>query len=397
MDWTLILFGVYFGLAILAVIYDGVLFAALRGEFLVWHAIACVAFAVMAVGAISELSIPFIAEDSARRALRLVGSDLALAVGGPFIAAYVEKGMIGPRLTKALRMTMPVILASTILVLGLGRVPELLMARNLMFLACLGLTVSALLIALMRGSRAAKFLSLAWSAGLGVCGWYLYSNIVLQQPMQNWTEKMLVAIAFDIIVSSAGIADRFVILKRDLDQVREAEMYARDAAITDPLTQLRNRRGLALRFKAEDRDRPRGLAIIDLDHFKHINDTYGHDVGDDVLVAVAGALQGKNRFAARLGGEEFALILFGDDWEMEAEDARQSVRVAVAHKVGQVATQVTASAGLTAIKRGMNFSDLLRTADRALYQAKRRGRNRIQLASVGDYEIGTIERPSQAA
>ena len=376
MDWNSIIFGAFLGLVMLPVIYDVGLYLVMRGEFLIWHGMRAVAIVVMALAGSSAVLPGAFDTEHMRWLLNLLSTDLSIAVSGPFLVAYVEKDKIAPRLALALRLCLPAVLIGTMLKIGFPDDALLSYARNTVFLGVLILLIWGLGQALFRGSRAARYQATAWSAVFAVCGYALYSELVLLDGWDLWLQAILSAIALEIVVTAAGIADRFMVLKRERDEARQREAVAQDASITDPLTQLRNRRGLSRRFAAGDRDPPRAVAILDIDHFKRINDTFGHDVGDEVLVAVARALLGRNRFAARLGGEEFALILFGKDWQRDIDEARRAVSHYVRMEVEEIDWLVTASAGVVAAEADMPFSDLMRAADQALYEAKEGGRDR---------------------
>lgn len=159
------------------------------------------------------------------------------------------------------------------------------------------------------------------------------------------------------------------------------------AALTDAMTGMQNRRYFddALReYLGEFRKigRPIGLLIIDLDHFKQVNDTHGHDVGDDVLRAVARCLGEFTRFhdvVARLGGEEFAVVAPNMDEHMLIKLAER-IRKAIATLTvtsGNVTLRVTTSIGLAVWDGKESAEDFFRRTDRMLYQAKRNGRNRV--------------------
>lgn len=159
------------------------------------------------------------------------------------------------------------------------------------------------------------------------------------------------------------------------------------AALTDALTGMHNRRYFddALREYIEEFrriNRPVGLMLLDLDHFKQVNDTYGHDVGDEVLRAVATCLKGVTRYhdvAARLGGEEFAVVAPNMDGERLTKFAER-IRGAIANmavQTGNTRLNVTTSLGLAVWDGSETAEEFYRRADRLLYQAKSMGRNRI--------------------
>jgi diguanylate cyclase (GGDEF)-like protein len=154
--------------------------------------------------------------------------------------------------------------------------------------------------------------------------------------------------------------------------------------LTDPLTGVGNRRLLRLRLADEilraDRFR-RGLTAVffDLDHFKRINDSYGHDVGDAVLIQVAASLGANLRqsdLVARYGGEEFVILLAETRLD-EALTLVERMRNAVAElKIPGLPGRITLSAGLAQWREDEHGDALLRRADQALYRAKEAGRNR---------------------
>ena len=162
-------------------------------------------------------------------------------------------------------------------------------------------------------------------------------------------------------------------------------------ALNDPLTGLLNRRGMEQAlftvYALTVRKHLEVSAIaIDIDHFKRINDTYGHDGGDIVLKAVAQLLVRTRResdVCCRLGGEEFVLVLPDtprQDATALAEHIREDLQAQVI-EVGQASVRVTSSFGVASQSGKYDLDALLKDADKALYKAKERGRNRVVSAS----------------
>jgi diguanylate cyclase (GGDEF)-like protein len=162
-------------------------------------------------------------------------------------------------------------------------------------------------------------------------------------------------------------------------------------AVTDPLTSAFNREFLQTRLPAEiesalDRDRPLSIALVDVDHFKAVNDQHGHGVGDAVLAEVARRLRGAIRggdLLVRYGGEEFLVVLpkadAGRAWEV-GERMRQRV-CERAFDVGDgLALLLRVSVGIAQWRIGEKMPELIERADVALYDAKQRGRNRVEVA-----------------
>jgi diguanylate cyclase (GGDEF)-like protein len=165
-------------------------------------------------------------------------------------------------------------------------------------------------------------------------------------------------------------------------------------AITDELTGLVNRRRFldALRSEITRGERLGGrlsVVLADLDDFKLINDRFGHHAGDEVLLAFADLLRGHGRnvdVAARLGGEEFAILLPEtgiDGAQAGAERLRRSLaerRIQLGE--GEDVVTVTASFGVAELVEGQSVDNLLRAADGALYRAKEQGKNRVEVAGA---------------
>lgn len=160
-------------------------------------------------------------------------------------------------------------------------------------------------------------------------------------------------------------------------------------ALVDPLTGLSNRRGFMVDgnrvlHEALAAGHPVSLWLLDVDHFKRVNDTWGHVVGDEMLKRVAGQLREDleaQHICARIGGEEFAVIqsgVFPDGAAMMADRARESI-AGLVHQVGQDLVRVTVSIGTSSYPAdGSSLAALLAASDQRLYAAKQAGRNRVR-------------------
>ncbi|WP_291270618.1 diguanylate cyclase [Geothrix sp.] len=182
-------------------------------------------------------------------------------------------------------------------------------------------------------------------------------------------------------------------LKLLQDELREMNVQLEALSVTDVLTGLANRRRLMTRLEEEvQRARryktPLSVVMIDIDHFKQVNDSYGHAMGDEVLRNIGAMLKASLRttdLAARYGGEELTLVLPHTDIPAAlqvAENLRQKFSE-MDHVLDGVTIRKTASMGLAA-RDGQgempDAEDLLKHADEALYRAKQGGRNRVEVA-----------------
>jgi diguanylate cyclase (GGDEF)-like protein/PAS domain S-box-containing protein len=177
-------------------------------------------------------------------------------------------------------------------------------------------------------------------------------------------------------------------------------------AIVDPLTGLFNRRYMEESFereifRAKRREAPIGVIMVDLDHFKRINDNFGHEAGDLMLVSLAGLLKKNIRredIPCRFGGEEFLLIMPEtslDITRQRAEMLRELISAMEVKHLGLSLGKVTASFGVACYpNNGASVEEVVRAADAALYRAKEGGRNRVELAN-GKTSSTTNPQPSE--
>ena len=192
--------------------------------------------------------------------------------------------------------------------------------------------------------------------------------------------SLLVVMASGMFLSTLAIAYRVYRLGRERDEARDAEVAARLLADTDPLTGLLNRR--AFLRQAIGRPGAQTLLIADLDHFKSINETIGHDGGDEVLRVFARALEKvvpPGALVARIGGEEFAVIAAAEAGLSPRGmlDLLRAVRMPY-----DIAVTTSIGTCTGALERETDWKALYRQADRALYAAKAAGRDRARDAGA---------------
>lgn len=229
--------------------------------------------------------------------------------------------------------------------------------------------------------------SLRWALGLTFdwLGWIecLAIPIVVGAP-----------IAVYIFTQAEKLQKTHEKLEQSFADLAKAHEQLSFVASHDQMTGLLNREGF-LRHVEEQRERSEGhyLLIVDADHFKSVNDRYGHPKGDEALVKIARALQYAVRrkdIVGRIGGEEFAILLVSvsrDEAAQMAELIRRQVQCIPWQTEDQDGSSLTVSIGGAEVGRNrVKFPEVMRQADRCLYEAKRQGRNRVSF----DYVLSAV-------
>jgi diguanylate cyclase (GGDEF)-like protein len=306
-----------------------------------------------------------------------------------FLLAFVRMREFAPRLQQ-------VVFGYVVLigvVLGLGMLPfesVMRLARVLVNpLLALGalLLPAAALMAWRHGSRYGGYFLLGWVPLMAAT---FASSMQTAGAFSHWTwldDALLPAGAFEGLVLAIGLADRALAQRR---RFRETEQLS----MVDPLTGLINRRAWELQFKPlVARADHAGLRVyvlfVDLDHFKSLNDHFGHRAGDQALIDVASVMRSivpSPGLVCRYGGEEFVAALVVDN-SAAARSIAETLRAAVASlsiPVDAKGHTLTLSIGLARHGRGDAADDTVEQADNAMYRAKAGGRNRVMALSDGE-------------
>lgn len=179
------------------------------------------------------------------------------------------------------------------------------------------------------------------------------------------------------------------------EKLQEALQLVKLDASTDALTGLANRRALNELLEqqiqaAKKGGAPFSVLMVDIDYFKKINDTYGHNIGDDTLRAFAFRVRNylhQTDICARYGGEEFVVVLLGTTFEKALEIAeRLRSGIAETNLLSEPRIKITVSIGVAAYIDGQTIDDLIKTVDKAVYLAKRGGRNQVRSLDAMNYD-----------
>jgi diguanylate cyclase (GGDEF)-like protein len=388
-------------------IYNLALAVAARRMYLVWHGLW--ALCVFAWGLVWSQAALIVVPRIAGTVSSQIGTFLAcLAVAIATISVMtaltdalsrrIRVGVMGLGALVAL-LGIPLAILTGPAIIPLANVLAFLTLANLLAVA------ACMARAWRRGSIEARDLSKAWAIPMAVLALTMVVDLDTQLFGGGSQIAVLFASAFQSMWLALAVTRRLARLRTELDAARAAEVALAELANRDPLTGLFNRRGFVARLYhlcAAAPATPLGLLLIDVDLFKSINDRFGHEAGDTVLRAMASyfrELEADGNFTGRMGGEEFIIAAPGLS-AFALEQFAERVRAAIeALDHGEVSRHrpVTASIGVARGTTATPFQKLYASADRALYEAKHAGRNRVVFpASDNDGSREMMERDQLA-
>lgn len=308
---------------------------------------------------------------------------LAAMLSIDFTRQFLDLPHAAPRLDRVLAHASWPLVALAVLVLvpwigSMGRLEDIL---ALVFLILAPLLLVAGLVAWQQGGHRGGYYLCAWVPGL-LCVIVRALQLVLHWPQPVWLEFALpAAFAFAGIVLTFGLADHIV-------SIRDERDIAHRLAEHDMLTGVLNRRAILARLRsaflaAREKERPLAVLFLDLDHFKRVNDSYGHRAGDQCLRAVIAPIASELRHGdalGRYGGEEFLVVLPGATManaEAVAERIRQRIEE-MPMLISGTRVGLTLSIGVATLEPDVQTpDDLIERADAALYLSKSGGRNLV--------------------
>jgi len=374
-------YGFLYGFLVSLIIYNLVMYLSLRRRNSLFYSIYLTTFVALNLAYTGRgLAWLWADEPALQRFVILVLMVLYTSTGLRFAREFLELDQRAPKTGRVLRWFCRLALTLMLVSLLFNQQES---AAWLAFVV-VGIFPFAMIglgsFALRRGLNAAGYFLVAAIASMIGVGLTLFS-VWGFIPFNTWTYRgMEVGMMLDATLLSLALA-KFVRM-----QMLELQRAERDARL-DSLTQLFNRRGFYEQAEASCRValrhlRPLSLVLLDLDHFKSINDHYGHAIGDIVLKETSRVLTQSIRrgdIVARWGGEEFILVLPETDMDAAAEFAER-IRLAIATLVipqVDVHLQVNASFGVGQLVPGQDLDALIGAVDKALYSAKVAGRNRV--------------------
>ncbi len=366
------------GLILAPCILAAMLAFALRQAFVAWYAAMCAGMA-MIIAMTSGLAASWFSwELAVFLVFERLGYVLIMFASCQFAREFIERDALSSTMRRVLRWSGIFILFAGALNAGVIQSPALFGFAQLVVLTAL---IAAFVQALRRGSRWVRYQLLGWSFAMILVTDMALKGVGLGGFLETDFRIVYYAMVWEIIVVAIGVTDRGLMLRSDRDRARQLAAEMENLAERDPLTGLLNRRGIASQYADLMQQGFTTFALIDLDHFKSINDQFGHHAGDEALVATASALApDEDTIAVRMGGEEFMLVLRGTDATLRAERRRRAITARVADTIPEMDRLVTASMGVVEAAgedaAGLPFEVLYLRADKLLYRAKNEGRNR---------------------
>lgn len=377
------LYAAFGGLCIALLTYNLALWTTLRYRFQLAYAAmvtALMAYAFSSSGALAW-AMPDIS-NIARLRLNYMLLTLTAASALWFARTFFEEHVFGPRMRLLIRVSIGTLtVAGIAFALFAPLAPKLAHGMyNWVFASMLVPIVAIVVSAWRNRSNFLWLFGIAWAAPI-VAGCLRVLSSLGVFPWSFWLDNStLISMAAEALLSSIAITYRIRLLSRERDAALAAETVARRLADLDPLTGLLNRR--AFLGHAIGRSGQQTLLILDLDRFKQVNDTIGHDGGDEVLRTVARMLRmlaPETALIARLGGEEFALLCDAAQ-SVDTDTLLARLRATRMPYDLRITGSIGGAHGPIATER--DWKALYRTADRALFDAKAAGRDRARTAAI---------------
>lgn len=375
------------GTLLVPIVYDLLFYRVLRARFMIWH-LAMTVGTLLYVLLNSGLILVVVPEMRSMVRYGAIYVAMSLAVLGltRFSLLILEEGSVHSRLRSALTWAAAINLAISLLTLidfepFRMRIVDAYLVSVFPVIATL---VAVLSTALRRGSRAAVLLAAAYAGLIVAGGTQALASLGIFARAEIIDESIYVALVILVLGTSAAVGDRFLVIKSERDRARLTAAKLGAMANSDGLTGLRNRRAFDQNRRLA---RGRALLVIDIDRFKTINDTYGHQRGDSVLCHAARVLESASADRSdgqcyRLGGEEFAVLSSVQD-EADMTALAESIRTAMERSGddddGFDMPRITISIGAV-MGEGQLMHVAFAEADGALYRAKEGGRNRSVIA-----------------
>lgn len=380
--------GICYGILLALLIYNLVLTGVFRDPAFGWYVLTC-GFALLTLASYNGHAAHYLVPDAPALAVRL--NVLAPALWVACSVLFARHFLDLPHHAPVLNRWLWGVLAMALTAVGLGGLGQISLAQWLnegASLAGIGLILWATLRVHARGYPPA-----VWY----LAGQALLFAAVLIMVLESWrlfnspfwhANGLQLGVSAELVVFAVALSRRIRLMRQTQNELERRTRELTQAADTDPLTGLMNRAALTREARrALERPGTHALVVVDLDHFKEVNDRFGHQAGDDVLRAVAARMRGQLRSAdvvARVGGDEFVLLLPDqpDLTQLQALLARLHDVIRQPIRSQHHSLHVDSSMGVAqSFRPGTGLAQLMQEADEAMYRVKRSGRGGYGVAA----------------
>lgn len=402
-----LVYAILSGVLITPLIFTALMYITLRIDFLPYHfgMVACaLVYALSWSGLIFALPVEI--TPITRSYLNHLSIALAFFFACLLTRTLCTEETIGPRWSKVLTVTgaIPVV-ATFLIMLAAPRFSHIgSVVLHAVFILPLIAIIGSLVTGATRGHLICRLQLLAWSPMLVYVAMRILKGVGLVEYNVITQYGLYPSIISEALLTTFVIAYRVFMIRKAHEKSLREQVVLRNLATTDSLTGALNRRAFIEHFEQSVATPPANriltLMLLDIDHFKDVNDTYGHSVGDEVLKDVVQVLQSHCRgedMLARFGGEEFCLLM-SSPTKAVADAAAERMRVAVESHRFEQGCDITISLGFIAIDvaEAISFDQWYSAADRALYAAKTKGRNRVQRSNWSPAPVVSISDEAYA-
>ncbi len=383
-----VMLGILAGMLIIPSLYTIIIFAAIHHRFMMWHFLKT---STAAIFTLSSSGLLFLAFPLLSLSDKLVVNYWSLALGifisALFFVDIVERDKIANWLKRLFIMSACIPIVTTIVVLHMieGYNQYARFAYFSSYAPYCIVTTYAIYHAWKNGSKVIWIQIAAWTPILLFGLDRIARAVSLYEGWAIFDYGLYFALVFENLILAFGIAYRLLAIQREHSNVIKKQSELKALAYTDGLTNVGNRRALEEEFAQNMTSKTHShIAILDIDFFKQVNDDYGHEIGDEVLRTVGRELTKLPHFSARIGGEEFAILMNTSPRSAkkgyvvaEIVELCENMIKAISIEVPIIKKPVTFSAGIAPISKHSDIKSVMEKADRRLYLAKRNGRNQI--------------------
>jgi diguanylate cyclase (GGDEF)-like protein len=377
--WVHGLYGLLAGIVVAMLCYNFALYIALGYPFILRYCVSALAMLGMGISWSGALFLVFPAMTiTTQVAMTVFFASVVLATSSIFMLSFIEKEHLSKSAARLTLAAAAIGIASSavrfLYPLLAWRVMDAIVYVSM--IAVLGGIVATAVLAWRRGSRAARIYVAAWTLPLGLSAARIFWEIGLFSGESIlFAISPLMILALEALMCALAVTWRIGLLRDERDELRHF-------AETDSLTGLLNRRAFIAQVKAAGQSNTvRRLIVIDVDRFKLVNDRYGHQAGDDLLIRVANVLcqtAPAGTIIGRIGGEEFALLVPPEPVDALPDRLCRAVEASATRDEIEVTISLGVADG--ACRDDGDWRRLYYAADQALYRAKNGGRNRVSMA-----------------